>query len=356
MIQSYGWSESLQQDFAPFADAGMTPGRVTVQQRGHYDLVTDLGELTAQISGKLAHEALSGGYPVVGDWVAAAARPGEKAATIHAVLPRRTSFVRKAADSVATEQVVAANVDVAFLVTSMNADLNARRLERYLATAWQSGARPVIVLTKSDLCEDPDAAIAEAESVSFDAPVVAVSVITWDGIDALAEHLKPRQTCVLVGSSGVGKSTLVNAFAGSDRMATAGVREDDAHGRHTTTHRELVLLPSGALILDTPGMRELGLVDAGDGFSTTFEDVEALAEDCKFNDCHHGNEPGCAVRAALEIGVLDEGRWRNFQKLQKEIAFQERKENHVARELHRKKWIAVHKAARERMRIKDDGE
>ena len=350
MIRSYGWSDALQQTFAPYAARDLVPGRVTVQQRGLYTLVTDLGELTAQISGRLAHDADGGGYPAVGDWVAAAARPGEAAATIHAVLPRRTAFVRKAAHSVVTEQVVAANVDVAFLVASMNADLNARRLERYLATAWQSGAAPVVVLTKADLADDPEAEIAEAEAIAFGAPVLAVSAVTGEGLAALAAQLKPGETAVLVGSSGVGKSSLVNALAGETLMTVGAIREDDARGRHTTSHRELIRLPSGALILDTPGMRELGLLHADDGLSTTFEDIEALAEDCRFNDCQHGGEPGCAIRAALEGGVLDPARWRSFQKLQRELEHQARKEDPVAREIWRRKWVAVHKDAKARMK------
>jgi len=352
LIQSFGWRPELQQAFAPFEADGLIPGRVVVQQRGLYGLVTDAGDLSAQISGRFAHEADSGGYPAVGDWVAASARPSEGAATIHAVLPRRTAFVRKAAFSTATEQVVAANVDVAFLVASMNADLNARRLERYLATAWQSGANPVIVLTKLDLAEDPEADIAEAEAVAFGVPVLAVSAVTGEGLDALASHLKPAETAVLVGSSGVGKSSLVNALADEELMATAEIRESDAHGRHTTTHRELIRLPCGALILDTPGMRELGLIDADDGLSATFDDIAALATQCRFHDCHHGNEPGCAVRQALEAGRLDHDRWKSFQKLQRELAHMERKEDRVARAAYRKHWIGVHKAARAHMKSK----
>jgi ribosome biogenesis GTPase len=352
LIRSFGWSDALQQDFAPHAERGLVPGRIVVQHRGLYDLVTELGELTGQISGRLAHEAERGGYPAVGDWVAVAARPGDPAATIHAVLPRRTAFMRKAAHSVATEQVVAANVDVALLVASMNSDLNARRLERYLASAWQSGAAPVVVLTKADLADDPDAGIAEAEAVAFGAPVIAVSAVTGQGLEALAARLKPAETAVLVGSSGVGKSSLVNALAGHELMSTGEIRERDDRGQHTTTHRELIRLPSGALILDTPGMRELGLLDASDGLSTTFEDIEALAETCRFGDCGHTNEPGCAILAALETGVLDPGRWKSFQKLQRELAHQERKEDRVAREAHRRQWIGVHKAARAHMKQK----
>jgi ribosome biogenesis GTPase len=352
LIQSYGWSDALRHDFAPFAARDLIPGRIIVQQRGQYGLVTDLGDLTGQVSGKLAHDAGSGGYPAVGDWVAVAARPAEQAATIHAVLPRRTAFIRRAADSIATEQVVAANVDVALLVASMNADLNPRRLERYLATAWQSGAKPVVVLTKADLADDPEGDIADAESVAFGAPVLAVSAVSGAGMDALAALLKPGETAVLVGSSGVGKSSLVNALAGAMLMDTGDIREDDARGRHTTTHRELIRLPSGALILDTPGMRELGLLDADEGLSTTFEDVEAIAGSCRFSDCHHGNEPDCAVRAALDSGDLDPGRWKSFVKLQKELRYQHLKESPDARQAYLRKWKPIIKAQRARTKLR----
>ncbi len=353
MIEDFGWSEELQQTFAPHAARGLAPGRILVQQRGLYTALTEAGELSARLSGRLAGDAGEESHPAVGDWVALAARPDEGAATIHAVLPRRTAFVRRAAFTQGTPQVVAANVDVALLVASMNADFNPRRLERYLATAWQSGARPVVVLTKADLCDDPGGYLDEAESIAIGAPVLGVSAVTGEGIGALTDHLQPRETGVLVGSSGVGKSTLVNALAGADLMLTAAIREDDARGRHTTTHRELVRLPSGALILDTPGMRELGLLDADDGVDATFSDIEGLAEQCRFRDCAHEREPGCAVRAALDDGVLDPGRWKSFQKLKRELAMLERREDPLAREAHRRHWIAVHKAARARSKSRE---
>jgi ribosome biogenesis GTPase len=353
LIDQYGWSDALGQDFAPHAAHGHAPGRVTVQQRGLYIVATDFGELSAQLSGRLMHDAEEAGHPAVGDWVAIAPRPEEGAATIHAVLPRRTAFVRKAADSVQSVQVVAANVDVAFLVASMNADFNVRRLERHLAAAWQSGARPVVVLTKADLCEDAEAIVAEAEAAAIGAPVLAVSAVTGEGMAALGAHLRRGETCVLVGSSGAGKSTLVNALAGETLMATAAIREDDARGRHTTSHRELVLLPGGAMILDTPGMRELGLLDAEEGLGATFEDINALAQACRFGDCGHAGEPGCAVREALDTGVLDPARWRSFQKLQRELAHMDRKDDRAARGAERKRWIAINKAQRAGRKIRE---
>jgi ribosome biogenesis GTPase len=343
MITNFGWSDALAASFAPFAARGFEPARVVVQQRGQYSLVAQAGELTAQLAGRIIHDSAT--HPAVGDWVAISARPAERAATIYAVLPRRTAFTRKQAGGDAP-QIVAANVDVAFLVTSMNAELNPRRLERYLATAWASGAKPVVVLTKADLCDDPASAIAIAESVAFGAPVLTVSSATGQGLDDLRAFLKPGETCVLVGSSGVGKSTLVNALAGVALMETGEIREADAKGRHTTTRRQLLALPGGPLVLDTPGMRELGLFEAEDGLSAAFEDIEALAAACKFTDCHHKSEPGCAIRGALDTGDLDPARWRSFEKLQRELGHAIRQNDHVARAAAHRRWVVITKAAR----------
>ncbi|NBB14125.1 ribosome small subunit-dependent GTPase A [Caulobacter sp. SLTY] len=336
MIAHYGWSDLLAESFTPHARAGHMPGRIVVQQRNGYLVVTDQGELRAKPSGRLMHETVEDGRPAVGDWVALSLNPGERTATLHAILPRRTAFVRLAVASAATVQVIASNIDVAFVVASLNADLNPRRIERYLAAAWQSGARPVVVLTKADLCDDPEARAAEIAALATDCPVVVVSARQGQGLEGLLAHLEPGETCVLIGSSGAGKSTLVNAFLGEARMATKAVREGDDKGRHTTSHRELVRLAGGGLIIDTPGMREVGLIGEDEGVTAVFEDVEALVGQCRFSDCGHGGEPGCAVRAALESGELDPARWAHFQKLGLELAAVEAKADQAAKDAQRR--------------------
>ena len=357
MLERYGWSDALRQQFQPHADEGLEPARVIVQQRGLYEVAAACGELSATLAGKLAREADEGGYPVTGDWVAIVARPGEGAATIRHVLPRSSTFVRRAAGPGAPRgQVVAANADLALLAASLNGEFNVRRIERYLAAAWESGASPVIVLTKADDCENVAALKAEVEAIAFGVPVHAISALSGEGLDALRAHLAPGKTAVLLGSSGVGKSTLVNALAGADRMVTRAISVDGQRGRHTTTHRELVLLPSGALILDTPGMREFGLWDAGDGVASAFTDVEELMTQCKFHDCRHRAEPGCAVRAALDDGTLDAERWQAYGKLQKELRFEHNKENWQARMESRRDRVRKHKEGRARMKFKQGDE
>jgi ribosome biogenesis GTPase len=347
LIENYGWSDQLAQDFAAYADAGQIPGRIVVQHRDSYLVVTEDGELRGKISGRLLHEAEEGGYPAVGDWVALALNEADGAATIHFVLPRRTAFVRRAAiDSSQGLQVIAANIDVAFVVTSLNADLNARRIERYLAAAWQSGARPVVVLTKADLSDDAEGLAAEIATLAADCPVLIVSARQGLGLDAVLEQLGLGETGVLIGSSGVGKSTLVNALLGEELMAIHTIRDGDDHGRHTTSHRQLILLPGGGLILDTPGIREVGLVDAEEGVSVVFDDIERLIQDCRFNDCRHDNEPGCAIQAALQSGVLDPARWDHFEKLGVEMAVAEAKAEEVAKNEERRRLVTLQKGYR----------
>jgi ribosome biogenesis GTPase len=349
LIELYGWSDRLQQAFAPLAAQGLTPARVILQHRGGCRLATPAGEVEARAAGRLVQTAAADGLPVTGDWVGAELKDGP--ALIRRVLPRATAFVRRAAGG-GGAQVVAANAETALLVASLNADLNLRRLERYLALTYESGATPVVVLTKADLADDSDGLAAEVEAIAYGAPVLVVSAMTAQGLDALAGELPAGRTAVLLGSSGAGKSTLVNALFGAERMATAAIREDGARGRHTTTHRELVRLPSGALILDTPGMRELGLWGADAGLAAVFGDLEELAGQCRFSDCRHGNEPGCAVQAALADGRLDAARWRSWEKLQAELAFERRKADPREAAEHKRHWASLHKAARQRMKAK----
>lgn len=346
LIEQYGWSEVWATVFAPHAHAGHTPGRVILQHRNGYLVATDAGELQAKASGRLRHEAQETGPPAVGDWVALSPNPQDGAATIHAVLPRRTAFVRRAADSVRRTQILAANIDVAFVVTSMNADLNPRRIQRFLAAAMDSGARPVLVLTKSDLSADPQAEAAQVAALETQALVLTVSARKGVGLEALRLQVKPGETCVLIGSSGVGKSTLVNAFLNEDRMATQAIRASDDQGRHTTSHRQLLPLPGGGLIIDTPGIREVGLIDAEEGVEAVFDDIEQLMQACRFTNCGHVSEPGCAVQAALADGTLEGSRWAHFQKLKSELAATGDKAERIAKAAERRRLGGLQKVYR----------
>jgi ribosome biogenesis GTPase / thiamine phosphate phosphatase len=313
-LEALGWNQFFAEAFAPYEPEGLIPGRVAVQERGGVVLFTTAGTLRAEVANRLARE---GGQVVAGDWVAAEQLLGEDRAIVRAVLPRRSRFARKE-PWLTEEQVVAANVDTVFLVTDCGRDFKPRRLERYLTAAWDSGAAPVIVLTKSDLAADVSETVAEAEAIAFAVPVHAVSSVTGEGLGELDPYLLPGRTVALLGSSGVGKSTLVNRLLGQDLLATAELRRD-GRGRHTTTHRELVHLPGGALLLDTPGMRELQLWADESALDETFADVVELARECRFSDCAHGQEPGCAVRAALGNGSLPQIRWESYSKLQREL-------------------------------------
>lgn len=352
MLKQFGWSDTLQQVFDSLAYDGLAPARVVAAHRDLWRIVADDGEHTARLTGRFAFDAAEGGYPVVGDWVAVRAQ-GEGDASIHAVLPRTGVFKRRAADS-ETTQIVAANIDVAFLVAALNLDLNPRRIERYVVAARDAGATAVVVLTKTDLATDLDADIARIEQVVGGAPVIALSALQGEGLDRLAPWLTPGATCVLLGSSGAGKSTLLNALAGAQLMATNTVREGDDRGRHTTRHRELFRLDSGALVIDTPGMRELGLVAEDEALDVTFTDVTDLMGQCRFSNCRHDGEPGCAIAKAIESGALDPARWAAFGKLQKELAYAARREDPDLEANERKKWKQVHKNLKARYRARDE--
>jgi len=319
-LAELGWTEALARHFEPFAREGLVAARVAVEHRTKYGVYTERGEAEAALTGRARHEAEAHrDRPAVGDWVAMAAPPQGGAGAIHSVLPRVSAFTRKVAGRQHQEQVVAANIDVAFLVTSLNAELNPRRLERYLTLAWKSGAQPVVVLTKADLCEDPAALVREIEAVAVGVSVLLTSAKTGLGIEDLRGLLAGHKTGTLLGSSGVGKSTLMNALVGWERQDTGAIREADDRGRHTTSRRELVRMPGGGLLIDTPGMRELQLSEAGDGLLAAFDDIAELARGCAFGDCGHGPEPECAVRDAVAAGRLSAERLESFHKLVREL-------------------------------------
>ncbi|MFT4412396.1 ribosome small subunit-dependent GTPase A [Fredinandcohnia humi] len=325
-IEKLGWNESLQESFKSYESQGYTVGRVASEHKRMYRVLTAEGEMLAEISGKLRFVASNReSYPAVGDWVVVTILKGEGKAIIHAVLPRNSKFSRKVAGNVTEEQIVATNINSLFLVNALNNDLNVRRIERYLIMAWESGANPVIVLTKSDLCEDVAAKISEVESVALGVPVHACSVKENQGIEILRAYFKENQTVALLGSSGAGKSTLTNCLLGEEKQFVQEVREGDDRGRHTTTHRELLVLQTGGVIIDTPGMRELQLWESDTALQHSFQDIEELASNCRFRDCSHKSEPGCAIQAAIKNGIIEGSRYQSYVKLQKELAHLERK-------------------------------
>jgi ribosome biogenesis GTPase len=320
-LKAFGWDDYFVRSFAPYARDGYGVGRVFLQHNKIYLLYTARGETTAEVTGRLAHQARGReDFPAVGDWVVLRDVGGEgKKAAIHAVLPRRSKFSRKVAGSRTEEQIVAANVDTIFLVTGLDNDFNPRRIERYLIMARESGARPVVVLNKADLAADAAGAARAVREVAPDVSVVLMSAKRGLGVEELTPFIGAGQTVALLGSSGVGKSTIVNRLLGEDAQRTQEVRSGDDRGKHTTTHRELIILPTGGLIIDTPGMRELQLLVSDRGLRETFEDIETLAARCRFSDCRHADEPSCAIKGALADGTLSAARYESYRKMQLEM-------------------------------------
>ena len=342
-LETLGWDAGLASAFEQLQDENLIPARVAAQHRGEYVLFAEEGELRAKAAGRLLYDREVGGeLPAVGDWVGVT-----PPATISTILPRRTAFIRKTAGDDSTEQVLASNVDAAFLLAGLDDDFSLRRLERYIAVAWESGADPIVVLTKSDLCADVADAVLAVESVAIAVPVHPVSNVTEEGLDALAVYLRPGRTAVLLGSSGVGKSTLLNRLAGAEVMRTREIAADGT-GRHTTTHRELVPLSTGALVIDTPGLRELQFWE-GD-LTAAFEDIEALALACRFRDCAHAREPDCAVLSAIDDGTLELDRLRSWRKLQRELEAIAARTDRRLRLARKKRWKQHAAVARQKSR------
>jgi ribosome biogenesis GTPase len=343
-----GWTDEHEAAFTTHAERGFEPARVVAEHRGGFLVRGQRDERLAHVRGKLRDRELWGGMPAVGDWVAVCDAPGGTAA-IEAVLPRSSKVSRKTPWLKAEEHVLVANVDKVLIVSGLDGDFNPRRLERYLTAAWDSGADPVLVLTKLDVCDDPGKLL-EAEAVAIGLPVVAVSNVTGEGVDEVRELLRPRRTFVLLGSSGVGKSTLVNQLAGRRLMPTGDLRRD-GRGRHTTRHRQLLVLPSGALLVDTPGLRELQIWE-GD-IDSAFADIAEIAAQCRFNDCAHETEPGCEVQEALATGALDPDRYASYLKLQRELRAIERRSSARLRREEKQRWRARARESRRARRYKE---
>ncbi len=349
-LRELGWDSFFRKHFQLCKTPGSVPARVVSEHRNSYQVYSRYGELSAKVSGKMQHQVGTGDkYPAVGDWVVVKPQADKQEGVIHAILPRKSKFSRKVAGERTEEQVVAANVDTVFIVSGLDGgrNFNLRRIERYLILAWNSGASPVIVLNKMDLCADVDVYVQNVEIVASGVPIYPVSATERIGLDSLRGYLTRGKTAAFLGSSGVGKSALINALLGIEKQEIGEVRGSDRRGRHTTTRRELIPLPSGGAVIDTPGVREIQMWADEDDLRNAFNDIETLAKKCRFNDCRHHTEPGCAVKAAIQRGDLDAARLESYQKLQAELRHLASQEQHSVRLEEKAKWKKISQWSKE---------
>ena len=346
-LTDLGWNPFFESHFEPYGPQGLLPMRILRENREKYLACGEPGEFTCEVSGRFRFKA--GGkreFPAVGDWVAASTLPGEEKAVIHALLPRKSAFSRKVAGEITDEQVVAANIDVVFIVCGLDLNFNLRRIERYLSLAWESGAVPVVLLNKSDICPEAGERKSEVESIAFGVDVHAVSASTNTGMDIIEKYIPAGGTAAFLGSSGVGKSTIINSILGAERLKVNEVSDLGSRGRHTTTFRELIFLPNGGMVIDTPGMRELQVWGDEGGLRQAFDDIEELASGCRFKDCSHRGEPGCGVQKAIDEGALDPDRLKSYLKLKKEFAYLADRQTMTASAIEKARWKSIRQYAK----------
>ncbi len=351
-LADLGWDDHFRTHFAnQIKDEGMVPARISQGHKGYYNVLCEDGEFLAEISGRMRYTLMDqGGFPAVGDWVTARVYREENRAIIHGILERKNSLSRKGVSGRKSdhhgrveEQVLAANIDTCFLITALDNDFSPRRIERYLTTVYNSGMNPVVVLNKSDLVTGTDEYLDQVGKVAFGVPVIPVCGLTGSGIEELSAHINTGKTVVLLGSSGVGKSTIINRLFGTDRQRVNSVREGDQKGRHTTTSRELIVLPTGGILIDTPGMREFQPWMGEEEIEEAFSDIEEIAGNCRFRNCTHESEPGCAVQEAIRCGAIDMGRYKNYTRMKREARFLEERANVGAKQAEKNRWKAINK-------------